>query len=170
MPSPGWMCPACRSICATRRPPCKQSSRPRRRSPPPAVPAPTKSAPPPPARRRAARTRAARRLGAPTVVPLPRHWNIDLTIPLAPQLTGVTFPCVAKPVALSASRGVIRADDRAQLERTVGRIAGMLADVPEREERETLLIEEFIAGAEVAVEGLLSGGRREILALLDKPA
>ena len=104
-----------------------------------------------------------------TGVPVPRHWKIDLTIPLAPQLTGVTFPCVAKPVALSASRGVIRADDRAQLERTIGRIAGMLADVPEREERETLLIEEFIAGAEVAVEGLLSDGRLEILAILDKP-
>jgi len=102
-------------------------------------------------------------------IPVPRHWKIDLTVPLAPQLTDVRYPCVVKPVALSASRGVIRADDCAQLEKTIMRIAGMLADVPEREERETLLIEEFIAGSEVAVEGLLSGGNLEILAIFDKP-
>src|SRR4030066_147981 len=70
-----------------------------------------------------------------------------------------------------ASRGATtwRAAHRARPERTTGRIAGMLADVPEREERETLLIEEFIAGAEVAVEGLLSDGHLEILAIFDKP-
>ena len=102
-------------------------------------------------------------------VPVPRHWKIDLTGLLAPQLTDVTFPCVVKPVALSASRGVIRANDRAQLEKAIGRIVSMLADVQEREERETLLIEEFISGAEVAVEGLLRDGRLEILAIFDKP-
>ncbi len=102
-------------------------------------------------------------------VPVPRHWNIDLTGPLAPQLTVVKYPCVAKPVALSASRGVIRANNRTQLEKAIVRIVSMLADVPEREERETLLVEEFIAGAEVAVEGLLSNGRLEILAIFDKP-
>lgn len=102
-------------------------------------------------------------------VPVPRHWKLDLTRSLAAQLTDVVFPCVAKPVALSASRGVIRADNHAQLEKAVGRIARMLADVPDREERETLLIEEFIAGTEVAVEGLLRGGHLEILAIFDKP-
>ena len=102
-------------------------------------------------------------------VPVPRHWKIDLTRPLAPQLTHVIFPCVAKPVALSASRGVIRADDRVQLEKAIGRINSMLTDVTEREERETLLIEEFIAGTEVAVEGLLRDGHLEILAIFDKP-
>lgn len=102
-------------------------------------------------------------------VPIPRHWKIDLTSPLAPQLSQVVFPCVAKPVALSASRGVIRADDRIQLEKAIGRINSMLTDVTEREERETLLIEEFIAGTEVAVEGLLRDGHLEILAIFDKP-
>jgi biotin carboxylase len=102
-------------------------------------------------------------------VPVPRHWKVGLTGPLAPQLTDVTFPCVVKPVALSASRGVIRANDRAQLEKAIGRIVSMLADVQEREERETLLIEEFIPGAEVAVEGLLRDGHLEILAIFDKP-
>ena len=102
-------------------------------------------------------------------VPVPRHWKIDLTSPLAPQLAHVIFPCVVKPVALSASRGVIRADDHVQLEKAIGRIVSMLAEVPEREERETLLIEEFISGTEVAIEGLLSDGHLEILAIFDKP-
>ena len=102
-------------------------------------------------------------------VPVPRHWKIDLTGPLAPQIVDVDFPCVVKPVALSASRGVIRADNHGQLEKAIARIAAMLADVPEPEERQTLLVEEFIPGAEVAVEGLLSGGRLEVLALFDKP-
>jgi biotin carboxylase len=102
-------------------------------------------------------------------VPVPRHWPIDLTGSLGSQLTDVSFPCVVKPVALSASRGVIRADDHDQLEKAIARIVSMLADVPEREERETLLIEEFIAGSEVAVEGLLRDGCLEILAVFDKP-
>ena len=102
-------------------------------------------------------------------VPVPRHWQIDLTVPVAPQLTDVMFPCVAKPVALSASRGVIRADNHDQLEQAIGRIISVLADVQDREERETVLIEEFIAGTEVAVEGLLSDGHLEILAIFDKP-
>lgn len=102
-------------------------------------------------------------------VPVPRHWVIDLSALLAPQLASVTYPCVAKPVALSASRGVIRADDRAQLEAAIERIRRMLTDITNREERETLLIEEFIAGSEVAVEGLLRDGHLEILAIFDKP-
>lgn len=102
-------------------------------------------------------------------ISVPRHWKIDLTGPLAPQLADIRYPCVVKPVALSASRGVIRVEDYAQLEKAIARVAGMLADVPEREERETLLIEEFIDGSEVAVEGLLSDGNLEILAIFDKP-
>jgi biotin carboxylase len=102
-------------------------------------------------------------------VPVPHHWLIDLTGPLAPQLANVVFPCVVKPVALSASRGVIRADDRAQLAQALVRVQRILAAVTVPEEREILLIEEFIPGAEVAVEGLLTRGRLEILAVFDKP-
>ena len=119
--------------------------------------------------RLARRKDLARRHLASAGIPVPRHWKIDLTGPLAPQLAAVQFPCVVKPVALSASRGVIRADDGAQLEQAIARIAGMLADIPDREERETLLVEEFIPGSEVAVEGLLSDGHLKILAIFDKP-
>lgn len=102
-------------------------------------------------------------------VPVPRHWRIDLRRTLAPQLEAIVYPCVAKPVAMSASRGVIRVDNPEQLHRAISRIQTMLAAEPVGEERELVLVEEFIPGEEVAVEGLLSAGRLEILAIFDKP-
>lgn len=102
-------------------------------------------------------------------VPVPRHWCVDLAQPLAPQLDEISFPCVVKPVALSASRGVIRADHRAALEAAIARVRRIVAGAVNREERDTLLVEAFIPGAEVALEGLLRDGKLEVLALFDKP-
>jgi biotin carboxylase len=83
----------------------------------------------------------------------------------------VRFPCVLKPVALTASRGVIRADDREQLLRAAARIRRILETVDHlgEDERRTVLVEDFVPGFEVAVEGMLTGGAIEILALFDKP-
>jgi biotin carboxylase len=84
-------------------------------------------------------------------------------------------PCVLKPLIFSASRGVIRADDPASFVAAWRRIAKLLRDTaPERRAREedagrSILVEEFVPGAEVALEGLLRGGRLEVLALFDKP-
>ena len=104
-------------------------------------------------------------------VPVPRHWRLDLTRPLAAQCADIRFPCVLKPVALAASRGVIRADNPDELAQAAARIQVLLAraGLREAEERETILVEEFIPGFEVAVEGLLTRGRLEILAIFDKP-
>lgn len=102
-------------------------------------------------------------------VPVPRHWRIDLRETLAQQLKKIVYPCVVKPVAMSASRGVIRADNPEQLWRAIARIQTMLATESAGEERDLLLVEEFIPGEEVAVEGLLSAGKLEILAIFDKP-
>ena len=104
-------------------------------------------------------------------IPVPRHWRLDLTRPLAAQTGDIRFPCVLKPVALSASRGVIRADNLAELNQAAARIQVLLAraGLREAEERETILVEEFISGFEVAVEGLLTQGSLEILTIFDKP-
>ncbi|MHB8743917.1 MAG: ATP-grasp domain-containing protein [Sulfuricaulis sp.] len=104
-------------------------------------------------------------------VPVPRHWRLDLTRPLAAQIGDICFPCVLKPVALAASRGVIRADNIAELTQAVARIQVLLTRAEQRnaEERETILAEEFIPGFEVAVEGLLTHGQLEILTIFDKP-
>jgi biotin carboxylase len=85
----------------------------------------------------------------------------------------VGYPCVVKPLALSASRGVIRADDPEQLVAAVARTRRMLAD-PElarlhRAGEPDLIVERFIPGREVALEALLRGGEFLPLALFDKP-
>ena len=100
---------------------------------------------------------------------VPQHWRLDLKIPFAPQLEKIHYPCVVKPVALSASRGVIRANNPEQLRQAVVRIQAMLASEPAGDERDMLLVEEFIPGAEVAVEALLTDGALEVLAIFDKP-
>ncbi len=82
------------------------------------------------------------------------------------------YPCVLKPLSLSASRGVIRADDPGQFVAAVRRIARILDD-PEiavkGEAAASILVEAYIPGPEVALEGLLMGGRLQVLALFDKP-
>ena len=104
-------------------------------------------------------------------VPVPRYWRLDLTLPLAAQTEDIRFPCVLKPVSLAASRGVIRANNLEELTHAAARIQVLLARAGLREaaERETILVEEFIPGFEVAVEGLLTQGNLEILTIFDKP-
>ena len=77
--------------------------------------------------------------------------------------TDVGVPCVVKPLSLSASRGVIRADTPEDAARAAERVRALV----ECDER--LLVESFVPGAEVAVEGLLRGGRLDVLAVFDKP-
>ncbi|MGO9963825.1 MAG: ATP-grasp domain-containing protein [Acidimicrobiales bacterium] len=80
----------------------------------------------------------------------------------------VGLPCVVKPTSLSGSQGVIRADTLEQARRAVGRArsiaaeAGAPADQP-------LLLERFVSGPEVALEGVLSNGELTVLAVFDKP-
>lgn len=80
----------------------------------------------------------------------------------------IHYPCVVKPLDLSGSQGVIRVDQRANLPEVFNRVAAIVRSCA-REVRPTLLIEDFIPGREVAVEGLLRGGRLEVLAIFDKP-
>lgn len=78
----------------------------------------------------------------------------------------VGFPCVVKPVSLSASRGVLRADDPSAAAEAARRTRALAcADRAD----DTLLVEEYVPGAEVAVEGLVRGGRLDVLAVFDKP-
>jgi len=100
-----------------------------------------------------------------------------LTLPLTtdPQtLRGrVTFPAVIKPTALSGSRGVMRVDDHTALVAAWGRLKRLLESADIRSERnaehESVLVEAFIPGREFAVEGLLTAGAFQPLAVFDKP-
>ena len=83
------------------------------------------------------------------------------------------YPCVLKPLFMAASRGVIRANDPAELRAAFRRIAALLerSEVAEQggEEARSILIEKYIPGVELAAEGLVTAGRLRILALFDKP-
>lgn len=77
------------------------------------------------------------------------------------------FPCVIKPVNLNGSRGVIRANSPSELLAAIARLSRLIAaDSPEPR---PYLIEGYIPGVEVALEGMLDGGELTVLALFDKP-
>jgi ATP-grasp domain/L-amino acid ligase C-terminal domain 2/ATP-grasp N-terminal domain len=90
-----------------------------------------------------------------------------------PSLLGITYPCVAKPLSLSASQGVIRANSREEFVAAAERIRRLLESAEIRATREPnldqILVEGYIPGREVAVEGLLTDGKLRILAIFDKP-
>ncbi len=91
---------------------------------------------------------------------------------LAAVAAAATYPCVLKPRDLGGSRGVVRADDPAAFVAAGERIGRILEAVAVEEGEpveETLLSEGFIPGVEVAVEGLLVGGRLHPICLFDKP-
>jgi biotin carboxylase len=76
-----------------------------------------------------------------------------------------TYPCVLKPLGLSASRGVIRANNEAEFQAAFVRIRAMLGDTG----GPFLQIEAYIPGREFAVEGLVTRGELLPLAIFDKP-
>jgi biotin carboxylase len=105
-------------------------------------------------------------------LPIPRYRRIALKDDPFLAVRGVAFPCVLKPLTLSASRGVIRANNIDQFMAAFRRIAALLArdDVTvSGDGAQFLLAEAYIPGIEVALEGLLIGGRLHTLALFDKP-
>jgi biotin carboxylase len=75
-------------------------------------------------------------------------------------------PVVIKPTGLSGSRGVIRADDPDSAAHAAERIEALLSRLGEPAR---LLVETYIPGEEVALEGLLLDGELLSLALFDKP-
>jgi len=130
---------------------------------------------PPDAARRTADKHASREALAAAGVPVPAFRLQALDGDPEAAAREARYPCVLKPLVLSGSRGVIRADDPAAFVTAWRRIDRILQGA-RRERRPVeggagrqLLVEGFVPGPEVAVEGLLRGGVLEVLALFDKP-
>ena len=75
----------------------------------------------------------------------------------------IGFPCVVKPLHLNGSRGVMRANNAAELSAAVARLRQMLPT------DSLFLVESYLPGVEVALEGVLENGRLHPLAIFDKP-
>jgi len=92
---------------------------------------------------------------------------------LGDRLPGIGYPCVLKPVGLSGSRGVIRANDATEFASAWERIGALLARPQIRSARagleDEILVERYIDGSEFAVEGVLTLGVLRVLAIFDKP-
>ncbi len=106
---------------------------------------------------------------------LPGPWFARFALDEDPRecVRRVQFPCVLKPLALSASRGVIRADDARAFVAAFERVTALL-NRPEiqaykDDTTDWLLAEGYLPGKELALEGLLDAGRLRVLALFDKP-
>jgi biotin carboxylase len=85
----------------------------------------------------------------------------------------VTYPCVLKPLGLSGSQGVIRADDPTQFVSAFQRIRAILEtkDIAglKEEQNQYVQVERYIPGREVAIEGVVTNGALQILAVFAKP-
>lgn len=106
---------------------------------------------------------------------LPAPWfrTIPLNPTPEPSLLGISYPCVLKPLSLSASQGVVRANNREEFLAGASRLRRLLDSAEIQATREAgldqMLVEGYLPGREVAVEGLLTDGTLRILAIFDKP-
>ena len=109
-------------------------------------------------------------------VPVPSYKRYTINENIEEISTQVNYPCVLKPLSLSASRGVIRANNPKEFTKSFQRIIKLLSKVKEHKETDVesdqfqyLLVEDYIPGIEVALEGILINGELKTLALFDKP-
>ena len=101
--------------------------------------------------------------------PVPIHCLLDLSRPINKQLAGLPWPCVLKPLNMSASRGVIRADNETEFITACERLRPIIATAQGEFEQNHLLIEDYIDGIEIAYEGFLHDGRLQTITIFDKP-
>ncbi len=106
-------------------------------------------------------------------LPVPQFFSFAVSDDLSRVAERVKFPCVVKPTVLAASQGVIRANDAKDFEAAVKRIRALLESPEIQVLREPgldqLLVEAYIPGREVAIEGLIEDGTLRVLAIFDKP-
>jgi biotin carboxylase len=104
---------------------------------------------------------------------VPAFHALSVTENPAEMSLRLSYPVVLKPMAMSGSRGVIRADNTCEFVNAFNRIRALLEQPDVRAERDgahgTLVIESFIPGREYALEGVLRDGRLQLFAIFDKP-
>jgi biotin carboxylase len=106
-------------------------------------------------------------------LPVPKFFRVPVSANPLDAASRAPFPCVLKPLGLSASRGVIRANDVTEFEAAFIRIRALLGSVDiavMREEQNCYIqVESYIDGREFALEGLVTAGELQVMAIFDKP-
>ncbi len=115
----------------------------------------------------------SRRKLARSGLPVPKFFSVALNFNVEEACARAKFPCVLKPIGLSGSRGVIRANNPDEFAAAFHRIRNLL-ELPEllRHRDPTLnfiQVEDYISGKEFALEGVVTGGKLRTLAICDKP-
>jgi len=104
-------------------------------------------------------------------VPQPRYFLCSIDELPDSVAHSIAYPCVVKPIMLAGSRGVIRVNSEAEFAAAFRRIEKILraSDIACENETQSLLVENYVSGIEVAVEGLLVKSKLQVLAIFDKP-
>lgn len=106
-------------------------------------------------------------------LPVPGYSRVPVDSDAMVAAERATYPCVLKPLGLSASRGVIRANDRVEFAAAFARIRAILDAAEIRrfhdEQDRFIHVEDFIPGREYALEGIVTRGRLQTIAIFDKP-
>lgn len=95
-------------------------------------------------------------------VPQPEYRRLTVHDDAKGLAKDLGYPLVVKPISRSASQGVLRVDESSDLDPTIRRVRAIAGD-------EDLLLEQYMPGLEVAVEGLVRNGELTVLAVFDKP-
>ena len=101
--------------------------------------------------------------------PVPIHCLLDMSLPIKRQMAGLPWPCVLKPLNMSASRGVVRVNNETAFLLACQRLQPIIETAAGEFEQQHLLIEDYIDGIEIAYEGFLHNGRLNTLTIFDKP-
>ncbi|MGH9655676.1 MAG: ATP-grasp domain-containing protein [Bryobacteraceae bacterium] len=106
-------------------------------------------------------------------LPVPRYCRIRANEDPETAAKNIPYPCVLKPLGLSTSRGVIRANNAQEFVSAFARIRKLLQMPSVARLKDPALdyiqVESFLPGCEFALEGLVTDGRLQVLALFDKP-
>ena len=87
--------------------------------------------------------------------------------------TELRLPCVLKPTFLSASQGVLRVNSFKDFVKGFELLSDLLTEMKVKkrggDQVKWILVEEYIPGKEVSIEGIVNEGKLKDLAIFDKP-
>lgn len=104
-----------------------------------------------------------------STVPIPSYALHHFSEPAKEVGQSIEYPAVIKPRMLTGSRGVMRVDTLQEFLVAVARLHDIVAQAEPHAEVHSYLVEEYVPGIEIALDGVVDGSEVTILAVYDKP-